>query len=42
MQLPFFANALFWASGDNLDLKLPTKSYRYSWGPEKAKAVQNT
>ena len=26
MQLPFFVNAQFWASGDNLDLKYPTNS----------------
>ena len=26
MQLPFFANALFWAKGDNLDLKHPANS----------------
>ena len=26
MQLPFFANALFWALSDNLDLKRPANS----------------
>ena len=26
MQLQFFVNALFWASGDNLDLKCPANS----------------
>ena len=28
MQLPFITNALFWASGDNLGLKLPTNSFK--------------
>ena len=26
MELPFFANALFWVSGDNLGLKRPANS----------------
>ena len=26
MQLPFFTNALFWMSGDNLGLKRPANS----------------
>ena len=28
MQLSFFVNALFWASGDNLDLKQPANSFK--------------
>ena len=28
MQLWVFANTLFWASGDNLGLKRPAKSYQ--------------
>ena len=29
MQLPFFANALFWAWGDNLGLKHPINSCKW-------------
>ena len=28
MQLPFFANILFWVSGDNVVLKHPVNSYK--------------
>ena len=41
MQLPFFANAIFGASGDNLDLKCRAKSCLCSWGSEEAKALQS-
>ena len=34
----FFANALFWASGDNLGLKFPANSCKRV-GPEEAKAL---
>ena len=41
MQLLFFANALFWVSGDNLGLKHPTNSSKwvtFSWGSKETKA----
>ena len=41
MQLPFFANALSQASGDNLDLKRTVKSSLCSWGPGKTRALQS-
>ena len=47
MQLPFFANVLFWASGNNLNLKHPNNSCKnvafaagVQWKPKLCRALK--